>query len=195
MRAVRAVASAVALTFGIDTVLRISKEQAIALLRSRIAFRVGYIDELSPEEVADITSVGMQLSIVTYALEFNPAHTIARLEALGIPKGVTVWIDVEGTGLEPDEIIAKTNTWAAVLQSAGYEAGIYVGAGCPLSSAQLTQLVVTRYWHSVSKVLESSRGFCMRQIRPDDVVVCGIKVDVIVVEPDYCGDVPMFAAA
>ena len=195
MRAVRAVPSAVNLTWGIDTVLTLTRESAISLLQKNVVFAARYIDLTTPAELDDLLSIGMQVTLVTFALEFDPAHTLARLKALGIPAGVTVWIDVEGSGLDADTIITKTNAWARALVAAGYETGIYVGAGCPLSSAQLSALVVTRYWHSVSRVLESSRGFCMRQVRPDDVIIAGVKVDVDVVEPDYRGDLPTFVAA
>ena len=195
MRAVKAVPSARTLTFGIDTILTLTRETAIQLFANRISFRIGYIDLLTPAELADTLAAGLQVGFVTYALEFDPAHTLARLKALGAPQGVTVWIDVEGSSLEGLDIIAKVNAWAAAVQNAGYEAGIYVGAGCPLSPAQLQALAVTRYWHSVSRVPEPSRGMCMEQITPDEVFVCGVKVDVNVVKPDYRGDLPTFAAA
>lgn len=195
MKAVRAAPSAKNLTWGIDTVLTLTRETAIALMGRGVVFRVGYIDLLTPAELADLVSVGMQVSFVTYALEFNAAHTLARLAALGVPKGCTIWIDVEGTGLDAADIIAKTNAWAAAVQAAGYEAGIYVGAGCPLNAAQLSALVVNRYWHSVSRVIDPTRGPCMEQVPPDDVWIAGVKVDVNIVKPDFHGDLPTFAAA
>jgi hypothetical protein len=195
MIAVKAVPSAINLTLGVDTVLPVTKETAIRMLGKGIAFRVGYLDTLTAAELGDIVSVGMLVSFVSFALEFDPSHTLARLAALGVPAGCTVWLDVEGSGLVDTDIVAKANAWAAAVQGEGYEAGLYVGAGCPLTSTQLSALLVTRYWHSCSWALEPSRGYCMRQLRPDDVMVCGVKVDVCEVEPDYRGDLPTFCSA
>jgi len=194
MRAIKAVPSAINLTWGVDTLLTLTRESAISLVTKGCVFRAGYIDHVTAEELADQMSVGMAFSPVTYAGEFDGAHCVARLQALGIPEGVTVWVDVEGQGLEVAETIARVNAWANSVQAAGFEAGMYVGAGCPLTPNQLTNLAVTRYWHSCSRALEPARGYCMRQLRPDDVLVAGVKVDVDVVDPDYCGDVPVFAA-
>ena len=73
------------------------------------------------------------------------------------------------SGLEANETILRVNAAASALQTASYEAGMYVGAGCPLTPSQLSGLAVTRYWHSCSRALEPARGYCMRQLRPDDV--------------------------
>jgi hypothetical protein len=159
------------------------------------AFRAGYIDHVTVQEVTDQVSVGIAFSPVAYAMQLDGTHAVQRLRDLGIPNGVTVWCDIEGTDLYAAEIISRVNVWANTLQTAGYEAGMYVGAGCPLTPNQLTNLAVTRYWHSCSRALEPSRGYCMVQLRPDDVFVAGVKVDVDVVQVDYYGDVPTFCAA
>ena len=195
LRAIKAVPSAKNLTWACDTVLTLSKGDYIALLGKSVTVRIGYIDLVTVQELEDMTSVGMSFMPVTYALEFDPAHTLARLAALGLPKGVTVWLDVEGVNLEPMTLIAKINVWANAVVSAGYEAGIYVGAGCPLTSTQLTWLAVSRYWHSCSRALEPERGYCVRQLRPNDVTVCNRDLDMDVIEPDYHGDLPTVAAA
>ena len=123
MRAVKAVASATNLTWGIDTVLTITKAQAMAFVNRNVVFRVGYIDMLTTQELADITSVGMQVSFVGFALEFDPSHTLARLAALGVPKGCTIWHDIEGTGLDAATIIAKSDALTHALAGEGYRPG------------------------------------------------------------------------
>lgn len=195
MRAVKAVPSATNLSWGCDTLLTLTRESAITLVTRGCAFRAGYIDHVTPQELKDQIEVGLAYAPVSYAMQLDGAHAVARLRQLGIPNGVTAWCDVEGSGLESAETIQRVNAWASSIQAAGYEAGMYVGAGCPLTSQQLTNLAVTRYWHSVSRVLEPSRGYCMRQLRPDDVFIGGIKVDVDICEPDYHGDLPTFAGA
>lgn len=195
MRASRAVPSAVNLTWGVDTLLTLTRESAIALVAKGCAFRGGYVDHVTPQEIADQLSVGLAFTPIGYAMQLDGAHLVRRLRELNVPAGVTIWLDVEGLELEANETILRVNGCANTLQVAGFEAGMYVGAGCPLSSNQLTNLAVTRYWHSCSRALTPARGYCMRQLRPDDVLVAGVKVDVDVVEPDYQGDVPTFVTA
>lgn len=195
MRAVKAVPSAVNGTWGIDTVLPITRETAIMLLGKNVTVVTRYIDSLTPEEIAGFLSVGMQFDVVGYAMELDPSHTLARLRALGIPAGVTVWQDIEGKGLDVADVMRRSNACALAVRGEGWDPGAYVGAGCPLTAEQLSGLVVDRYWHSVSRALEPSRGYCKRQVRPDDVFVGGLKVDRNVIEPDYQGDLPMLASA
>jgi hypothetical protein len=195
MRAIKAVPSAANLTWGVDTLLTLTRESAIALVAKGCVFRAGYIDHVTPQELSDQLSVGLAFTPVGYAMQLDGAHAVQRLRELGIPAGVTIWCDVEGAGLEAQATIDRVNAWAGSVQTAGFEAGMYVGAGCPLTPSQLTALAVTRYWHSCSRVPEPRRGYCMRQLRPDDVYVAGVKVDVDAVEPDYQGDVPTFCVA
>lgn len=194
LRAIRAIPSAVNLTWMCDTLLTLTKSDAINLVAKNVTVRAGYIDHVTPQEVEDGASVGLAFMPVTYALQFDPAHTLARLAALGIPKGVTVWLDVEGVNFDPMTLIAKINAWANAVVAAGYEAGMYVGAGCPLTSTQLSWLAVTRYWHSCSRALEPERGYSVIQLRPNDVTIASRDLDMDVIQPDYKGDVPTVAA-
>ena len=198
MLAVKALPSARSLGFGVDTLATLTGPMASALSAQGVVFRAGYIDHVTPAELAAQLAAGVMFSPVTYALEFDGAHTVARLQALGIPRGVTVWLDLESVpaSLGHAELVAKINAWARAVIAAGYEPGLYVGAGCLLNSAELYALAVVRYWHSGSEVpAVDVRGYCMRQLRPLEVLVAGVVVDVDVVEPDYKGDVPTFAAA
>lgn len=195
LRAIKAVSSAINLTWACDTLLTLTKADCINLVGKNVCVRAGYIDHVTPQELADQTSVGIAFMPVTYALEFDASRAIARLQALGIPTGVTVWLDVEGMNLDPMTTIVKIDAWANAIAAAGYEAGLYVGAGCPLTSTQLSWLAVTRYWHSCSIALEPGRGYCVIQLRPNDVTIAGRDVDINVIQPDYRGDLPTVAAA
>lgn len=196
MRVVPGPIFAATLLFGVDTLATVSKTDALALVAKGAVFRLGYIDKVTPEEIADGQSVGLAFGPVTYALEFDGAHTVARLQALGIPQGVTVWLDVEGQNLDPGVMMSKIDTWAKTVQAAGYIAGLYIGAGCPLTEDQLQALAVTRYWRSVSRVVQpTTRQTCMIQHRPPNVMVAGKLVDVDTIEADFEGAVPTFAAA
>lgn len=192
MKAARAIPSAATLTWGVDTLAPLSREHFIALVRRGCSFRGGYIFDITPLELANQLTAGLSFFPICRAMQLDGPACAARLKELQIPLTVTVWCDVEGMGLEAPSVIARVNAWAAVIVAAGYEAGMYVGAGCPLTARELSDLAVTRYWHSCSRALCPDRGYCMRQLRPDDVFVAGVKVDVDIVEPDYRGDLPTF---
>jgi hypothetical protein len=197
MRAVLAVASAVSLTFGCDTLATLTAPDFTKLKARGISWRAGYIDHVTPGELAAQLAAGIAFAPVTYALEEDPAHTLSRLAALGIPKGVTVWLDIEGSNLDAASITASINLWSQAVVGAGYQAGLYVGAGCPLGDAQLFALpYVSRYWHSCSDVPNvRARGYCLIQLTPNDVTVEGEDVDIDVVQRDFKGAYPTFAAA
>jgi hypothetical protein len=165
------------------------------LVAKGCVFRGGYLFDVTATEIHDQCSVGLAFVPIARAMYLNGPACVQRLAELGIPHGVTVWCDIEGEGLEAADVIAKVNAWANAITAANYEAGMYVGAGCPLSATQLTNVVPNRYWHSVSRALEPTRGYCMFQHRPDDVYAAGVKIDYDVVAPDYHGDLPTFVAA
>jgi Domain of unknown function (DUF1906) len=196
MRAERAPTSAATLTFGVDTVATLTAAN-FAALAPRVSWRAGYIERITEAELAAQLAAGIALLPVTFALDFDSATTIARLAALGVPRGVTVFVDVEGANLDAASLVASINTWARALRVAGYDPGIYVGAGCPLTSDQLYgDLDVDRYWHSCSRVPSPNvRGDCVRQLRPNDVSPAGVDVDVDIIETDYLGDTPTLAVA
>lgn len=197
MKAVLATASAVSLTFGCDTLATLATPDFERLKSRNISWRAGYIDHMTPDELEAQISAGIAFAPVTYALETDPAHTLARLAALSIPKGVTVWLDIEGSGLDVADITSRINAWSKAVVAAGYQAGLYVGAGCPLTDAQLFALpYVNRYWQSCSDVPKvRARGYCMLQMTPNDVTVEGEDVDVDIVLRDFKGGYPTFAIA
>lgn len=196
MLAMKVEPSAKNLTWGCDTLQRGSSLDFQKLRARSVVWRAGYIEKITVEELADQLAAGVAFSPVTLALDFNAAYHIIRLRALGIPQGVTVWLDVEGVNLDAPSIIGKINTWAAAVNGAGFEAGLYIGAGMPLTDDQLYALpLIKRYWHSVSRVPDPKvRGCCVRQIRPNDVQPTGLDIDVDIAEPDYEGDLHTVAA-
>lgn len=196
MKAVLLEPSAKNLSWGVDTLARAGVSDFAKLSARRVVWRAGYVESFTAEELDAQLSAGIAFLPVTRALDFDAAAQIAKLRALGIPKGVTVFLDVEGSGLFADSVVSKINAWASAMIAAGFEPGLYIGAGCPLSDAQLYSLVVVRYWHSVSRVPDPRlRGCCLRQLRPNDVSPTGLDVDVDVVEPDYLGGLPTACSA
>ena len=175
---------------GVDCVTVLTADSATALRSQGIRFACRYLGSLTPVELTDILAAGMMVSPVTYADQFDGAASVAELRALGIPLGVTVWLDVEGVGtMVPAIVIAKINTWAYAVSSAGYQPGLYVGANGVLSAAELYALNVVRYWRSMSLVPEPACGFCMTQLQPT-TMIDGVSVDVDVVGHDYRGRLP-----
>jgi hypothetical protein len=199
MKAVVAVASIVSRLWGCDTLATLTAPDFARLRAAGFGWRAGYIDHVTPAELEAQLVAGIAFAPVTYALELDAAHILARLELLGIPKGVTVWLDIERIkdALDKTDITARVNACSKALVAAGYQAGVYVGAGCPLNESELFALpFVTRYWHSCSDVPRvANRGYCMHQHRPNDIIVEGEDIDGDTVEPDYKGGLPVFAVA
>lgn len=196
MKAALAEPAAQNFTWGCDTLATLGTLDFSKLAALRVVWRAGYIEKVTAAELSAQLAAGIAFLPVTYALDFDAASQISRLQALGIPKSVTIFLDVEGVSLDAATLITEINTWARAMTAAGYEAGLYVGAGIPLTDVQIYALAVTKYWHSVSKVPDPSvRGCCIRQLRPDDVAPTGVDVDVNVIERDYEGGLPTLAVA
>jgi hypothetical protein len=185
-----AVQKAVVGARGIDTVTTLTSESAAALKAYGFSFAIRYLGSIGAFEVAAITGAGLLLSFVTYADKWDGAATVAELEALGIPAGATIWLDVESVNEPATMVIGKINAWANAVSSAGYQPGLYVGAAQPLTAAELYALGVVRYWHSMSSVPTPSCGFCQLQLYPT-VQVAGVSVDIDVIQQDYEGRLPM----
>lgn len=187
---------------GVDTVVRLTHASACALKREGMTFAVRYLGSLSAEELACIMSAGLACMPVTYAKAYSGMSAISELRKLAIPEGVTVWLDLEGETDPAPVIAAKINAWAGQVQAGGYEAGLYVGAGCVLTSEELYGLKVTRYWDSCSREIDRNGrsaapkcDYCMVQMRPFNTSIAGVIVDVDVVQRDVLGRLPTWVTA
>jgi hypothetical protein len=106
-------------------------------------------------------------------------NAAANAKAVGFPPGVTLWCDFEGPDSvsTADDATAYINAWAAAVNGAGYDPGLYVGSGAPL-------------WKSESSVAEPANcGFCLIQLYTT-TQVAGVEVDVDVVQFDCEGRLP-----
>lgn len=180
--------------------------KAKALKDSGIDFVVLYLGAVTPGIVANVVGAGLGFMPCTYADQFDGSTTVARLTALQLPKGCTVWLDVEGERICPPQIEplllqAKINAWASAVIDAGYIAGLYVGAPQPLTSAELYALKVTRYWKSASRILdrngqlaEPACGWCMFQSYPSRDWA-GVWSDVDFIHQDYRQRLPSWVVA
>lgn len=179
---------------GIDTVILVSPQQALDLKAQGIDYVLQYLGSVTPAGVKGILDAGLAFMPVTYANKFNGASTVAQLKTLNLPKGCTVWLDVEGVENVPIADLKKSiNNWATEVVAAEFMPGLYVGAGCPLTSVELYQLKVVRYWHSLSKVIdrngqlaEPSCGWAQYQVYPSVYWEnTGVWVDVNFIQKDY----------
>lgn len=154
--------------------------QALALAKSGIEGVVGYLGAMSTERLGYVLAAGLAFMPVTKAGEYKDgaADEVSQLRALGIPRGATVWLDLEGIdawGMGKDpvqrrELIRLINTWAYDIKTGGWMPGLYVGAPQPLSGEELFGLGVLRYWLGQGRCIDTNRkdayptsGWCMRQ--------------------------------
>jgi hypothetical protein len=177
--------------------------QAKALKASGIDFFVGYLGTLNTARLQCILDAGLAFMPVTLAGEhFDGAgDEVKQIESLGIPMGVTVWLDLEGHKAfhtPPAELILGVNQWAETIAGAGYQPGLYVGSPQPLTSEELWRLKVTRYWNALSReadrfgqLAEPKCGWCMWQMHPQKVWRdSGVFVDVNIIGADFMNRVP-----
>ena len=195
-------------SFGIDCATVLTAESAAGLKGTPIDFVARYLGQLTPPELAIILEAGLGVELVTFshapgwepsaALGNDEGHVdVARLAELGIPTGMVVWIDLEGSGGDAAATAAWVNARATVLVEAGYVAGLYVGAGCVLDGAELYALPhVTRYWRAFNEgIPEPACGFCQFQLFPPDQTLAGVLVDLDFTQEDYARRTPMMLVA
>ncbi len=178
-----------------------TETQARALRASGVDGLVGYLGCMSASRLAHVLDAGLAYIPVTLAGEYNdgPADELGQLAALGIPRGATVFLDMEGMAAfkaDPPTLIAKVNAWADGIAAAGFIPGLYVGVPQPLTSEELYALRVSRYWRGQgsirdrhSALAEPTCGWCMTQAYPS-VTWGGVLVDVNMVSQDYRARVP-----
>jgi hypothetical protein len=189
---------------GVDTVMELSTQSCRVLVREGIHFAVRYLGRVTPDEVGRILCSGLAFMPVTTSRGHGwvPSKTLGLadgvnalgyLSTLGIPKGCTVWLDLEGCSGPAEATAAWVNAWSWSMRDAGYEAGLYVGSNPGgLDSEALWKLPsTTRYWRSCSRVPEpANRGWCMQQLKPWNYRYGNLTVDFNVIENDYFGDRP-----
>jgi len=198
---------------GVDTVAKLPPTTCRTLASRGLAFRGGYIDELSPIEIEGQLGNQLPLLLYTYANEFDPSHTLDRLSALGIPAGMNVILDVEAV-IKPEalqamtpgdvesfvlELKAKINAWGRGLSNHAFLPCIYFGGLELLTSEEMSSLAVYRYHEGAASLLDRrgafavpARGYAMMQGRPVNVTIdgCGdTRFDYDFHRQDYHDDV------
>ena len=201
----RARQSAFVRALGVDTIATITAADAAAFKAAGFSFVVRYLGAVTVSEVDTILAAGLAFMPVGYSRKVgwlptsalgdqDGALAVARAKLLGLPSSVTVWCDLEGMSGTAANTIAYAEAWGERIEAAGYAAGVYVGASIPLNSTQLYALNnITAYWHSCSEVPDVSEcGYTMIQLTPPDLVVCGVEVDVDVIQEDRMGRLPIW---
>lgn len=179
---------------GYDCVTAMDAGRAQALKAAGMSFCVRYLGSITATEMQVILDAGLLLSLVTYADQWSPSATVSELTALGVPSGVTIWLDVESVKEDAATVTNAINAWADAVSAGGWQPGLYVGAAQPLSAEELYQLRVVRYWKSMSQVVELQCGWSMVQLYKT-TTIAGTEVDVDVVSYDYQGRLPTFIKA
>lgn len=186
----------------VDTLDVVTPADARALLAAGYSARGGYVDHVTPDEIKGQQGEGLAFFPISYAHEYDGAHIVKRLVKLGLPHGLYHWLDDEGEMGPAEALIAKLNAETAIVKAAGFKSGGYFGSLQLLTSAELTNLALDRYWRGCSKIVdrfgnvaEPARGYCQFQGRPFNVVIAGKKYDVSVLFDDYKDDRGNFAAA
>lgn len=179
-------------------------EEAKALKASGIDFFVGYLGVINATRLGHLIEAGIAFMPCTLANKFDGALAVASLKALGIPAGVTVWLDLEGRKIfdtAAPVLIAAIDAWSNAVIMAGYMPGIYVGSPQPLTSEELFALKSVRYWNALSresdrfgKLAEPSCGWCMWQMNPSIVWRdTGVLIDINILGADFKGRVPSWS--
>jgi len=148
-----------------------------------------WLISLSHQELAGLMEARMLVSPVQIGTARNghkAGHTygsrkgeaaVYNCEALGFPKGITVWFQAEWDEPHPSTSrqIAHYNALSKQLVDAGYEAGLYVSTGCRLDAQQLYRELphVNHYWRANAMTPEVAvRGYQLYQ-----GFQCGGEVD------------------
>ena len=182
--------------------------QADSLASRGIDGVFGYLGAIDADRVGYVLDAGMAFMPVTLANDFDGSRAVARMQALGLPQGTTCFLDVENvwpsqinahTLVQPvSALIARIDDWAAHVDGAGFEPGLYVGSPQPLTSAELWSLKVRRYWNALSAerdrygdLAEPQCGWCVFQMYPSKTWRdTGVLVDVNMIGEDYMGRRP-----
>ncbi len=174
--------------------------QAMNLKTSGVFGVAGYLGVINSVRLGYVLAAGLGFMAVTLAGQYDGPTAVKQAQALALPKGSTIFLDVEGlTAFHANipDLTAKINAWGTAIVAAGFIAGLYVGVPQPFTSDELWKLNVQRYWKGQGSVRDRNNalaeptkcGFCVTQAYPS-VQRGGTLVDVNMVGQDYLQRVP-----
>lgn len=176
---------------GFDTDNVLNEKMVLAFVSRHYGFCLRYLShdktthgDLSADEALLIRKHGLGLMPVQHVRSYpwSPSgalgkedgqFAVAHAQAVGVPPGVSVWMDLENVNLNTpaEAVIDYCKNWFLVVHGAGYSPGLYVGANCGLNGEQLSQLPFQAYWKSISSVPDiPGRGYQMVQSIPTRAV-------------------------
>ncbi|MGH9123881.1 MAG: DNRLRE domain-containing protein [Acidimicrobiales bacterium] len=119
---------------------------------------------------------------------------VSAAQQTSYPKGATLYLDLEDTGTASEgTIMTWVQNWATVVNGAGFQAGVYLGAPQPLTAADFNTLdssgAVVHVWltYSTSAKLNTNRRYQVLQSAPSPI--CTVNVDHDFVQQDNSGGV------
>jgi hypothetical protein len=195
---------------GFDTDTIITAANAQNFFNDGYSFCLRYISlgseasgDLTYAEAYNILESGLALMVVQHVRSagWSPTgslgtqdgtNAVNNCKSIGLPSEVTAWCDLEGVSGSSlaQDIINYCNNWHDTVNNAGYVAGLYVGANCGLTSAQLGSLKFAHFWKSASNVPGAgSRGYQMVQYLVSGYVN-GISIDGDTIGEDSDGGTP-----
>lgn len=153
---------------GFDTDTCLTAQQAARFHRDRYQFCLRYLSrggerrhDLTYREAQIILDSGLALMPVQHVVgtRWIPDGKLGakcgeaaalNARAVGFPKGVNVWCDLENTKGGEAHVVAFCKAWHKKVQELGYVPGLYVGAACGLNALELEALPFKHYWRSNS---------------------------------------------
>ena len=203
---------------GFDTDTILTATSIPAFVEAGFSWCIRYLSRITPEnrgdlfanEVLAITNAGLGLMAVQHCplSGWQPNSILGNMYGLaavsnaknaGLVAGATIWLDLEEVSSysTQSDTIAYVNSWASIINKAGFISGLYVGANQPLSSEELYwRLIVKKYWKSASNVPDiPMRGYCMIQSLTNISPVQTVPIDRDVAMMDNFGETPMMMVA
>ncbi len=157
-----------------------------------------YLGAATAKTLQDVLGAGMGAFGVTLAGHYDGQAGVKQAQAMGFPKGASMFLDLEGLTAyhtDPLVLISMIQAWSLAMVTAGYKAGLYVGSPQPLTSEELWKLTnITMYWRGQGRIVDrlgnlaepTKCGWCLTQSYPS-ALVGGVLTDSNLVGQDYLG--------
>lgn len=179
----------------------------------------GYLGVINKQRVDQVVYSGMGFAPVTLANRFDGIAAVQQANAIGMPQGVTIGLDIEGrkilngvdwttlTGAALEahvqDIANKIFLWNNAVKAAGFRTGLYVGSPQPFTTWQLGDFGFDTYWNALSReadrfgaLAEPLRGWQIWQMFPQHTWEdTGVFVDVNMIGQDFHERLPYCAVA
>lgn len=176
-------------SMGFDTLGPVSPSAAAAFKADGYRWVARYLETLTMGERDVLFDYGLGIALLLEATAGPLSATVGaqrgiqavqRAQSLGVPPGVHLTIDNEGTTGSVADVSAAHNATGGVIERNLFVPAMYVGAGQPLDGQQLYDIPnVHLYWKAASLEIPEPTGcgFAVSQVLPLDQVIHGERVD------------------